>query len=64
MEKSGLILVGNVENLLDLALDLGCKVGALPSSYLGLSLGFHYKFVTTWDGVEERFRKRLAMWKR
>ena len=64
LEKSGLILVGNVENLLDLALDLGCKVGALPSSYLGLSLGFHYKFVTTWDGVEERFRKRLAMWKR
>ncbi|RVW44551.1 Vacuolar protein sorting-associated protein 60.2 [Vitis vinifera] len=37
---------------------LCCKVGALPSSYLGLSLGFHYKFVTTWDGVEERFRKR------
>ncbi|RVW46976.1 hypothetical protein CK203_074372 [Vitis vinifera] len=28
------------------------------------SLGAPHKSVAVWDGVEERFRKRLAMWKR
>ncbi|RVX17736.1 hypothetical protein CK203_004224 [Vitis vinifera] len=40
------------------------SVGRLPTSYLGLSLGTHHKSVAIWDGVEVRFRKRLAMWKR
>ncbi|RVW14659.1 Ubiquitin-conjugating enzyme E2 2 [Vitis vinifera] len=47
-----------------LALELGCKVGMLPSSYLGLPLGGPHKSVAVWDGMEERFHKRLAMWKR
>ena len=38
-------------------------MGRLPTSYLGLPLGAHHKSVAVWDGVEERFRKRLAMWK-
>ena len=38
-----------------LAAKLGCKIGSLPSSYLGLPLGAPYKFVAAWDGVEERF---------
>ena len=36
----------------------------LPSSYLGLPLGAAHKSVAVWDGVDERFWKRLAMWKR
>ena len=48
----------------DLALELGCKVAGLPSCYLGLPLGPPFKSEVVWDGVEERFRKRLAMWKR
>ena len=40
------------------------KVGRLPTSYLGIPLGTNHKSVAIWDGVEERFRKRLAMWKR
>ena len=48
----------------DLALELGCKVGGLPSCYLGLPLGAPLKSAAVWDGVKERFRKRLAMWKR
>ena len=47
-----------------LADELGCKVGCLPSTYLGLPLGAHFKSVAAWDGVEERFMKRLGMWKR
>ncbi|RVX01665.1 Transposon TX1 uncharacterized 149 kDa protein [Vitis vinifera] len=30
----------------------GCKVGALPSVYLGLPLGANHKTTTMWDGVE------------
>lgn len=64
LDKSELILVGMVHNIEDLALELGCKVGNLPSRYLGLPWGAYFKFVAVWDGVEERFRKRLAMWKK
>ena len=61
MDKSEILPVGRVENL---ALEAGCKVGRLPSSYLGIPLGANHKSVAVWDGVEERFRKRLALWKR
>ena len=64
LEKSELILVVRVENIDDLAMDFGCRVGSLLSTYLGLPLGASFKSVTIWDGVEERFRRRLAMWKR
>ena len=64
MEKRELIPVGSVENIDDLAMELDCRVGNLPSTYLGLPLGAPFKSVTVWDGVEEWFRRRLAMWKR
>ena len=64
LEKSELIPVGRVENIDDLALDFGCRVGSLPSTYLGLPLGAPFKTVSVQDGVEEQFLKRLAMWKR
>ena len=63
LDKSEILSVGRVENLEVLALEVGCKVGKLPTSYLGLPLGAHHKSVVVWDGVEESFRKRLAMWK-
>ncbi|RVW94823.1 DEAD-box ATP-dependent RNA helicase 39 [Vitis vinifera] len=58
LEKSELIPVGRVNDIEDLALELGCKVGGLPSSYLGLPLGASFKSEVVWDCVEERFRKR------
>ena len=61
MEKSELILVGKVENIEDFALDFDYRVGSLLSTYLGLPLGAPFKSVSVWDGVEERFHKRLAM---
>ena len=39
-------------------------MGSLSFTYLGLPLGAPFKSVTVWDGVKERFRRRLAMWKR
>ncbi|RVX08852.1 CRM-domain containing factor CFM2, chloroplastic [Vitis vinifera] len=62
--KSELILIGRVSNVMELVAIFGYKVGALPSTYLGLSLGATHNWVVVWDRVEERFRKRLAMWKR
>ena len=63
MDKSELISVGGVKNVEDLASKFGCKVGSFLSTYLGILLGAPFKFVVAWDGIEERFRKRLAMWK-
>ena len=56
--------MGNVMNLDDLALELGCRTGTLPTTYLGLPLGMRHNTTEVWDGVEERFRKKLAFWKR
>ena len=64
LDKSSLLSVGRVENEENLALDLGCKIGSLTVEYLGLHLGAKHKAASVWDGVEERFRKRQANWKR
>ena len=39
LDKSELIPIGEVNDIEELALELGCKVGGLSSSYLGLPLG-------------------------
>ena len=51
--KSELILVGDVSNLEELVGILGCKVGALPTTYLGLPLRIPHKSYRVWEGVEE-----------
>ena len=45
LEKNELIPMGRVHNIEDLALELGCKVGGLPSCYLGMPLGSPFKSV-------------------
>ena len=42
---------------------LNIIVGTLPSTYLGLPLGAPFRSVLVWDGLEERFRRRLFLWK-
>ncbi|RVW27976.1 hypothetical protein CK203_094127 [Vitis vinifera] len=64
LAKSEIIPVGEVEKIEELAIELGCKVGSLPSQYLGLPLGAPNRAPYMWDGVEERVRRRLALWKR
>ncbi|KAJ9677520.1 hypothetical protein PVL29_022489 [Vitis rotundifolia] len=63
-DKSEAILVGRIDSLENFVSVLGCKVGNLPSSYLGLPLGAPFKSSRMWDVVEERFRKCLSLWKR
>ncbi|RVW58189.1 ADP-ribosylation factor 1 [Vitis vinifera] len=47
-----------VVNEKELAYELGCKVGEILSSSLGLPLGSPFKSVIVGDGVVERFHKR------
>ena len=56
--------MGRVSNAEVLANELGCKMGNLPTTYLGLPLSAYCKSLSIWDGVEESFRKKLALWKR
>ena len=64
LAKSEIISVGEVEEIQELAVELGCRVGSLPFQYLGLPLGAPNRATSMWDGVEERVRRRLALWKR
>lgn len=64
LSKSSVIGVGEVDSLSLLASDLGCRVGELPMTYLGLILGAKYRSKAIWDPVVERFNRRLAAWKR
>ena len=63
LEKRFLLLVGRVEGVEGLAHELGCSIGSLPTECLGLPLGVRHKTISLWDRVEERFLKRLALWK-
>ena len=63
LAKSEIIPIGPMTNLVELASELGCKIGSFPTSYLGLPLGAKHKALGVWDSIEERYRKRLAAWK-
>ena len=64
LNKSEIIPLGRVDNVESLAVELGCRVGSLPTRYLGLPLGDPHRASGVWDSIEERFRKRLSSWKR
>ena len=64
LSKSEIIPVGSVVNEEELVVEPGCGVGSIPTLYLGLPLKAPHKVVGIWDSIEERFRKRLASWKR
>ncbi|RVW59217.1 hypothetical protein CK203_111090 [Vitis vinifera] len=50
LAKSEIFPVGEVEEIEEMAMELRCRVGSLPSSYLGLPLGAHHKALSMWDG--------------
>ena len=64
LHKSELIYVGKVLNFEELTRVLGFKVGSIHSCYLGLPLEATFKSPHVWDVMEERFQKRLVLWKR
>ena len=55
LNKSEIIPIGTVDNVEELASELGWKVGSFPTPYLGLPLGAKHKALGVWDSIEERF---------
>jgi hypothetical protein len=43
---------------------LGCKIGSLSMTYLGLPLGASFKSLPIWNRVIEKVERRLASWKK
>lgn len=46
LRKSKVVPIGNVGNMADLAGILGCKVGNLPMTYLGMPFGVSSKVIS------------------
>ena len=61
LDKSEIYLVGEGEDPEDLAIEIGCKVGRLPSTYLGLPLGAPFTLVVAWDRVKDRLERRWTI---
>ena len=43
---------------------LGCRVGTLPMTYLGMPLGASYNSPSIWNPILEKIEQKLAMWKK
>lgn len=63
LRKSKLFLVGDLLNLEALSSIMGCKMEALPTTYLGLSLGGKSSSKAIWNSVIKRLERRLSSWK-
>jgi len=49
--KSELVPIGEVESLAHI---LGCRIGSLLMTYLGMPLGASFKSISIWNGVIEK----------
>ena len=61
---SKMVPIGVVDNVHVLAGLLGCRVGNLPMSYLGMPLGASHKSSSIWIPILEKYERRLAGWKK
>ena len=62
--KSEMVPIGEVPNVLVLAEILGCRIGSLPMTYLGMPLGASHKSPTIWNPILEKIEHKLAGWKK
>ncbi|KAM3327437.1 hypothetical protein P3S67_002563 [Capsicum chacoense] len=60
--SSVIYLVNEVSDLEELAGILGCDIGSFPTTNLGLPLGATFGSTFIWNGVIEKFEKKLASW--
>ena len=58
--KSEMVPIGEVNNVHALAEILGCRVGALPMTYLGMLLGASHKSPSIWNSILEKIERKLA----
>jgi hypothetical protein len=59
-----LVPVGSLDDVDQLAGQLGCGTTDLPLKYLGLPLGASFKLKAMWRDLEDLMARRLAPWKR
>ena len=59
-----MVPIGEVVDMHALAEILGCRVGELPMSYLGMPLGASYNSPSIWNLILEKFELKLAGWKK
>ena len=62
--KSEMVPIRGVDNVHALAEILGCSVGTLPMSYLGMSLGASHNFPSIWNPILEKIERILTGWKK
>ena len=62
--KSEIVPIGEVNNMQALAEFLGCRIGALPMTYLGMPLGASHKSPSIWNPILEKIKRKLAGWKK
>lgn len=55
--------VNQVNDVQDLASNLSCQMGSLPTNYLGMPLGATQKEQEIWNEVLERCDRKLSRWK-
>ena len=64
VHKREMVPIGEVEDVHALAEILGCRVGELPMSYLGMPLKASHNFPSIWNPILEKFERHLAGWKK
>ena len=57
-DRSELIPVGMVSNMDEMAAELRCRVGSLPTTYLGFPLGVAHKSMVVWEGGGGKAEKK------
>jgi len=62
--KSKMVPIGEVNSVHALAEIFGCRVGALPMTYLGMSLRAPHKSLAIWNPILEKIERKLAGWKK
>ena len=59
-----MVPIGEVDDVHALADILGCRVGTLPISYLGMPLGASHNSPSIWNPILEKIERKMAGWKK
>ncbi|GKE75178.1 putative RNA-directed DNA polymerase, eukaryota, reverse transcriptase zinc-binding domain protein [Tanacetum coccineum] len=64
INKSNVFGIGvSSEEIEDMARLTGCLPGSIPFTYLGLPIGSNMNRLVLWNGLIEKFKSRLSIWK-
>ena len=64
VQKSEMVPIWEVDDVHFLVEILGCRVGTLPMTYLGMPLGASPNSPSIWNPILEKIKRKLAEWKK